>query len=179
VALGEALYREITNGRSPYTEVSTVPGALRVLAADAGSMRALARSLDIAPSTLRGWFKGRTPRDDRSGLVQEAVAAQRRQRLPKGRERRMRARGLREVKVTGTYTYDGTGRGADEDREVDLGPYLDDVADELLDAYLDGADLDELEETFIDAISDGGGNGWYARTFQAGGWDIDDLDGWA
>jgi len=179
VSLGEAIYREITNGRSPYTEVRSIPGALAVLAAEAGSMRALARSLDIAPSTLRGWSKGRVPREEQSELLAEARQAQRRSRLPKGRERRMRNRGLREVKVTGTYTYDGAGRGADEDREVDLGPYLDDVAEELLDAYLDGADLDELEETFIDAISDGGGNGWYARTFQAGGWDIDDLDGWA
>jgi len=180
VDLGEALYREIT-GRSPYTEVSSVGAAIEYLLVKGGSAAAGARLAGVAASTFRGWLKGRQPKNP-GGIVSTAQRAQRRDRLPKGRERRMRAPGaLSGVKIVGGLTYGST---PDPDREFDIGPYMDDAQNDILDAYLAGASLDDLAEIFHDAIS---GAPFYENVFDPGqdpgqghmGVEITDLDGWA
>jgi len=181
VDLGEAIYREITGGRSPRTEISTFGGAIEYLLGAAGGIAArAARLAGVPPSTFRGWMGGRQPKADRAGeVVRAALRQQRRDRLPRGRERRMRRPGaLDEVKIVGRLTYDSA---PEPDRDVDLGAYLDEVQDEILDAYLDGASTGELAAIMHEGI---GGAPFYEQTFDpdAAGhfsWDIDDLDGWA
>lgn len=190
--LGEAVYREIT-GRSPYTEIDTWVGALEYLLTRGGGVASKAARLAGVPaSTFRGWLRGRQPKPERAGGVfGEVSLIERRARLPLKRERRMRRPGaLHNAKISGTYGYQTstgftpssagwTGGGG---RDANIGPYMvDGTQDDVLDAYLEGASLDELAELFADGIGD---NGWYARTFNpdstdSDGWDIDSLDGWA
>lgn len=176
--LGSALYREIT-GRSPASEITTFQRALDYLIGGK-SVSAAARDLGVARSTLRGWIAGRTPRGGRrQDIVDRASREQRRARLPRRREQRMRDNGLSGLTVIARYQYDS---GPVENfREVDLGQYLADVADQLLDAYLDGAPVEDLAEIFHEAIHD---SPFYEKTFDPTlddeiGWDIRDIRGWA
>lgn len=177
--LGEVIYREITNGRSPHTEVTSWSDALELIVGEAGSGRAAARELGIAETTLRGWRHGRTPRDGGDFVLDAALKMQRRARLRPGREARLRKPGaLGEAKLVGRLSYDGA---PEPDRDVGIGDYLSEVQNDLVDAYLDGASLDELAEIFVDGIE---GATFYEETMGAGGaghmeWDFDSLDGWA
>lgn len=181
--LGEAVYREITGGRSPHTEINTFGGAVEYLLIAAGGVAArAARLVGVPASTFRGWIRGRQPKAERAGaFVAAAQRQQRRDRLPRGRERRLRRNRLDGVRVTGTYLYAAGGPAAyATDRDIGLGRYLDDVTDELLDAYLDGAEPSQLGEILAEAIND---RGFYEQTFDpdnpAGGWDISSFEGWA
>jgi len=168
VDLGEALYREIT-GRSPRTEIGTWGDAIGYLLGKGGGVAAAAARLAGVPATtFRGWMRGRLPRSDRAGaVVQTALQAQRRDRLPKGREARLRAIDPEEIELQAAYDYDGT------TRTVAIGQYLaDTVIDDLLDAYLAGDDLPALGETFALAI---GGSPFYERTFLADEWTVHDV----
>lgn len=177
--LGEALYREITNGRSPYTEVATFGGAVEYFLTSAGGIAAAAaRAAGVPASTFRGWMRGRQPKTgNAAGMVGAAIRAQRRERLPRGREKRLRRPGaLDDAKIVGGLTYGST---PEPDRDIDLGAYLDEVQDALIDAYLDGEPIEVLAEIFHDGIT---GAPFYEQTFEPGaemGWDISDLDGWA
>lgn len=179
--LGEAIYREITS-RSPHTEVTSFGGAIDwLLDAAGGKAAGAARMIGVPASTFRGWMRGREPRADRAGGVfAAALRAQRRARLPRGREHRMRrANALAGVKIVGGLHY-GSGE-PEPDRDVALGSYLDEVQGAVLDAYLDGAPLQELAEIFHDGIN---GAQFYEDTFDPDpdnpmGWEIYDLDGWA
>ena len=184
--LGDAIYREITGGRSPRTEIGTFGGAVEYLLGKAGGVASTAARLAGVPaSTFRGWLRGRQPKAGRAGdVVRAASAAERRDRLSRGRERRLRAPGaLSTLKVIGTYGYD-KGKGftpAGGQREAAVGYYMDEVQDALVDAYLAGASTDELAEIFADAITD---RGFYAETFERDNpdghaWDIEDIEGWA
>lgn len=65
----------------------------------------------------------------------------------------------------------------DEEREIDLGRYMDEVQNELIDAYLDGASTDELGEILLGAVEDP----FYHDSLEGEGpthWEIDGLDGW-
>jgi transglutaminase-like putative cysteine protease len=181
VDLGEAIYREITNGRSPHTEVHTVGGAIDYLLGAAGGVAAAAARLAGVPaSTFRGWLRGRQPKAP-GELVGAAQRAQRRERLPRGRERRLRAPGsLSGTRIEGGIKYRGK-HDRSEERTIDLGGYIDPVEDELVDAYLDGAPLEDLAEIFHDAIS---GAPFYTNILDPDdgnemGFDFDSLDGWA
>lgn len=176
--LGEALYEEIT-GRSPHSEIHTFGKAIQYLVTRAGSASAAARVVGVAPSTFRHWISsGRRPSAERAGFITElAMLQQRRDRLPKGRERRMRRPGaLDHVKVNVYIIISDK----PEERTFAIGDYLrEGVQDDLLDAYLDGANTDELAEMFADAIED---SDFYAEAFDPyGGYDCDvkSLDGWA
>lgn len=167
---------------SPHSEIASFGAAIEYLLGAAGGVASRAAGLaGVPPSTFRGWLHGRQPKAERAGqMFTAALRAQRRARLPKGRERRLRNSDMSGVTVMGTFRYAGGGsmRGA-EDREVDLGSYMDNVADDLVDAFLDGASTDELAAIFHEGINDGG---FYEQTFDPGnpdgGWDIDDISGW-
>lgn len=179
VDLGEAIYREIAGGRSPHTEIGGWAGALSFLLGQAGgSNRQLARDLGIGESTIRGWRSGRVPRGDRRGeLVDAAHRMQRRQRLAAGREKRLRRPAAMDSVTVGGYIIVSD---EPEERDIALGDYLaDTLADDLVDAYLDGASLDELAETFAEGID---GAPFYedaAHPDGPVGWDVTDLGGWA
>lgn len=175
---GEAIYREITGGRSPRTEITGWRDGLAWLRGQAGSTSALARELGVNRSTLRGWLDGRTPRGDRAGMVaRAALRAQRRARLPKGREKRLRAPGsLSDVKMVGSLNY---GTEPEPERDLNIGDYLADIQNDLVDAYLDGASTDELADILAGGIEDAD---FYADTLSSDGsmdWDITSMDGWA
>lgn len=171
--LGEALYREMT-GRSPRTEVNTVGGAVEHFMARAGGVAARAARLAGVPaSTFRGWVRGRQPKEP-GELVDRAARSDRRARLSAGRERRLRDASPEGWTMIATYEYDGRSRG------MDIGRYLDaTLPDDLVDAYLAGADLDELGEIFTLGVDDSHGNGFYTQTFNNGAWSVASLAGWA
>lgn len=179
VDLGEALYREIAK-RSPHTEVQTFADALRYYVGGAESVSAAARELGVPRRTLRGWLEGRQPRGGGGWLVDEARREQRRERLSPARERKLRAPGaLDDVKIVGGLTYGST---PDPDRDYDVGSWLDEVQNDIIDAYLDGASTDELAEIFHEGINDGG---FYADVLDPGDYgtsqlhvDITDIEGW-
>lgn len=177
--LGEAIYREITGGRSPHTELRGWSDALEFIVGQAGSGRAAARELGIAETTLRGWRHGRTPRDGGDYVLDAARRMQRRARLRPGREARLRQPGaLDDAKLVGRLSYDGA---PEPDRDVMIGDYMADVQNDIIDAYLEGASLDELGEIFLEGIT---GADFYSETMGPDGgdhmsWDFDSLDGWA
>src|SRR4029434_7481339 len=112
-----------------------------------GVASAAARLIGVPASTFRGWLRGRQPKDP-GALVDATQRAQRRQRLPRGRERRMRRPGaLSGLVLLGAYKYDGPQR-----RRAEIGRYLDEVQDELLDAYLEGSPEEDLASVLTEAI---------------------------
>lgn len=176
--LGEAIYREIT-GRSPHTEVTGFQGALNYLVSRFGSASAAAKASGFPPSSFRHWVSsGRVPGSEkRSDVIDAALLQQRRDRLPRGREARMRAPGaLDDVRMVGSLTYDSA---PEPERDVDLGSYMDEVQNQVLDAYLDGASLDELADIWIEGVNDHFYHDTLAETDPHLSWDIDGLDGWA
>lgn len=187
--LGEALYREITGGRSPHTEVNTFGGAVEWYLFRGGSIAGAARLAGVPPSTFRGWVHGRQPKPGRAGwLVRAAQLATRRARLSLGRERRLRRPGaLAGLTIVGEHGYDrgkGFARSAGQSmagRTVKLGVFLDEVQNDVVDVYLAGGSMADLAEALHAGIND---RGWYAQTFDPYNvdgevWDIDDLTGWA
>lgn len=168
--LGNALYHMIT-GRSARTEVNGFAGALKYVSGRYGSKAAAARALGVAPSTFRGWLSGRRPKADRAaGITGMAQRMQRRARLPKNREKRIRGMDPATVTMVAKYDYDDR----EQFREVPIGRYLNHtLGDRLIDAYLDGAGTTELAEIFHDGISEAP---FYERTFDPS--NPDDEDGW-
>ena len=170
--LGEAIYRQIT-GRSPHTEVVTFSAAVTYLATRFGSATAAARASGFPPSSFRHWVSsGRVPSAEKRGdVIEAALLQQRRDRLPAGREKRLRRPGaLNEVEMFGTVTLSDK----DEYREVDIGRYMDDAENDLVDAYLEGATTAELAEIWADSVNDS----FYRNGLEDGDWDIDRLEGW-
>lgn len=176
---GEALYQHITDGRSSATEIRTFGQAVKYLVRRYGSASNAARAAGVPPSSFRHWATGkRTPPSERAGDITDlAQAMQRRGRLSKGREHRLREPDT-DFKMVGRLTYDSQ---PEPDREISLGNYLEDgVGDRLVDAYLDGASPDELAEILHEAIYDAP---FYEETFDPYGsghlaWDIDSIEGW-
>lgn len=148
--LGEALYREITGGRSPRTEARSWADAVSYYLGRNSSVAGAAREAGVARSTFRGWLEGRQPSAARSGAIVGAVVqAQRRARLSDAREDRIRGLGSEyQVEIAGTYEYDG------RSRTIANFSYIDPVGDEVIDAYLDGEDLEAVAAAFYDGISD-------------------------
>lgn len=174
-SVGEALLAAL-GGDGPATPYS----AAHALVAEHGSISAAARAAGVSRSTFRGWLAGRTPRGGGGWLVELGRFAHRARAMHPGRARRLTGQGVSAIRVTGTFNYAGGGamRG-NEDRDVPLGDWLrDDTLDELIEAYLEGADADELAEILHDGITDGG---FYRDTFDPnnpqGGWDITHIDG--
>lgn len=173
--LGDALYREIA-GKSPRTEVADFDDALDYLVAAYGSASAAARAIGEPPSTVRHWATGkRAPKGDRADRVLNLVKRlERRARLPKGRERKLRAPGSLGDAIKCTIEVSDP-----EDRTLDVRQYLGDgIEDALVDAFLDGATPDELADVFHEYVE---GSAFYEDLFEPGGGqyetDIEDL-GW-
>src|SRR5262245_27784913 len=149
--IGEALYRHITNGRSPNTEVTSFGAAVDWLVAKYGSASAAGRAVGVAPSTFRHWVNGRQPSGDRAYDVTAQVRAdQRRSRLSRKRESRLRGPGAMEfLEFDAEYTYDAS------NRTVQIGLYVDDdCPNAVIDAFLAGADTYELQATFALYVAD-------------------------
>jgi hypothetical protein len=177
---GEAIYQHITNGKPSSSEVRSFGDAIRYLVGEFGSASNAGRAAGVAPSSFRHWASGkRKPsRDKQDEIFDLAQAMQRRARLSRKRERKLR-QPVTGFKMVGRLTYDST---PEPDRDVTLGPYLDDnVGDRLVDAYLDGASTDELAEILAESIADAP---FYEETFdpynddQHLRWDIDSIEEW-
>lgn len=153
--VGEALYREMTGGRSPRTEIATFGAAVAYLVGHAGSASAAARMIGVPMSSMRHWASsGRRPAAARQSMViRAAVAVQRRARLPRKAEAKMRAPGrIDGMRLHGTVIYDGS---PEREREIDLGRYLAyGTADDLLDAFKAGASVDDLAAILVSQTTD-------------------------
>jgi hypothetical protein len=168
--LGEAIYRAMA-GRSPFTEVRTFgQGVSYLLGMAGGNIAGAARLAGVPRKTFADWAnKGVVPRDigRQAGILSLARAAERRARLPRGREKRLRKLRPQNCNIAAEYRYD------DSDRVVQIGPYVDaNVYNALCDAFLAGADLDGLRQVFAAHVDDPAG---FYQTF---GNDPDDDNGW-
>lgn len=175
--MGEAIYREITGGRSPRTEDRDFSDSLDYLVGAFGSASAAARALGVPPSSMRHWVSsGRMPKGPRAGIVTTAARQLERQiRLSEKREKRLRTKGFVALTVKCVIVVSDD----DESRDLNLGPYLDDgLEDDLLDAYLAGASIEDLGEMFHQGIS---GSDFYSDVFDPHGpydLDVKDIGGW-
>src|SRR5262245_39446083 len=138
-----------------------------------GSVSSLGRLLGVPRSTLRGWLAGAHARRDTSEIEEFGRYEQRREVLSRHRERRLRHAPASGIKVRGTYNYPG-----ERPRMIDLGRWMDDRLERVVDAYLDGASPAELGREFAGLINDGG---FYEREFGDEpdyGFDVDFISGW-
>lgn len=175
--LGDALYRALSNGRSPATEPDSVAGSIAWYMKHAGSESAAARMAGIPRRTFRDWRSGASkPKGGRGGeLVRAARQGERRLRLKPGREARLRDADPSAIKMHATYNYDGIER-----KNINIGQYLDDDAmNDFCDAFLAGADIDGLRDTFADSITQDD-SGFYERTMRlpttdSHGWTVENI----
>lgn len=179
--LGEALYATIARSRSGSrmsmgTEPGSFAGALRFfMKAAGGNVSAAARLAGVPRRSLRDWLDGKSrPGRERQGrILDSARMSSRRERLTPRREARVRASDAHVV-IRGGYNYDGPGDRA----PINIGDYLEPgTMDRVVDAYLDGADVDELRETFAGGLTDA----FYADTMilpqtDEHGWTVTRVD---
>jgi hypothetical protein len=175
--IGEALYRAISNGRSPHTEPNTLDRALRWYVKQAGSVAGAARLAGMPRRSFRDWLDGKSrPRGGRSSaLIAGAIRGERRARLTRGREKKLRQLDPQDWRLEGAvYTYDGVERN-----EVLIGHWMGgDPINALVDAFLGGSSIHELRGVFVDHIQ---GAPFYEETMQhpAGhehGWTVEIFD---
>lgn len=158
--IGEAIYRALS-GRSPFTEVASFGGAVGyLLGAAGGNIAAAARMAGVPRKTFADWArKGVQPKDAarRAAVFNLAKRAERRARLPRGREKRIRKMTPIGASFTGVYRYDQ--RAWDkESRDVKIGPYMDpNVYNALCDAFLNGASPEGLRAVFAAHVDDPAG----------------------
>lgn len=171
--MGEALLAQLGGAAN----IGGLRGAVAYGARSRGSVSALARETGIPRSTLRGWAAGRSPRGSAGRAFTDTMRGEARaDALAEG--------GFSDVSgltITGRYTYSGRrGKGDDRDRVVQLGDYLTrSTGDRLVEAYLDGADAEELQEILSDGLNDD----FYRETFHPGAdsnhtWDVHSISGW-
>lgn len=186
--LGDAVFRGIVGTRavkSMATEPRTFRDAVDYWLARAGSVSGAARLAGVPRRTYRDWLTGARPRDPQraAGIVRGAILDDRRTRLPRSRERRLRAADVADAQLVGRYNYDSAATqlgSANTDRRVDIGKYMaDDAIGELVDAYLAGAGAEELRELFASLVTEdptdfyrstlrrdpGDDHGWTVRSF--------------
>jgi|SRR5262245_26554395 len=170
--LGTRTYAAISQ-RSINTEPTSWTAALGwFVKAAQGNVSGAARLAGVPRRSMRDWLSGVSkPKAGRAAaVIESARLSERRARLKPGRESRLRNGAPGSIVVKATYNYDGT------EREVAIGNYMDDYAvDELIDAYLSGADEAGLREEFADQITLDP-TGFYARTFALG---PNDRHGWS
>lgn len=163
--IGEQLLHDFSGGHSPADDVSNIGDALRVLIVEAGgSTSQLARDLGRPRRTVRNWLSGTTPKGGGDWLIDRAVRAQRRSWLPAADEDELR-HGFDIVTIGGTLSVSD-----DEARVLEL-EFLPGYGDQLVDAYLDGANADEMEELFLGGVADD----WYREHLGPDTWDTDWL----
>jgi DNA-binding transcriptional regulator YdaS (Cro superfamily) len=143
---GEAAYKWVTGGKSMRTEGRmSMRDQMAAVEKSAGGKAAAARAAGVSPTTWRRWAAGtQKPKPARvASLAGTARAAVRRARLSPGRESRVRG-GEVPLSISARMVISSDER----DRDIDLeGDDLDPGAlDALVDAYLAGADADELAE---------------------------------
>lgn len=175
--LGTAVYRALSGGRSPNTEPSSFADALKwFVKAAGGNVSAAARLAGVPRRSFRDWMDGKSSpgQQRRDQVAASARLSERRARVTPGREKRLRGRASDGIVITGSYNYDPG------PRKVAIGQYMaDGVIDDLLDAYLNGAQPDELREIFAVGITDDP-SGFYASTMDQGptdthGWTVDHV----
>lgn len=176
--LGTMLYRAIA-GRSPASEIDDFEDALTYVDEQAGTRRAAAAALGVSPRTFGRWLRGESRPRQGANFITDAVRGMyRRDLLSWRREERMRASGGN-ITFLAQYTYDAQTRA--HWREVDIYKYLDDGWQErVIDAFLDGAEPEDLHHIFATHVNDGD---FYARTFDLYApsdetWDIREVRGW-
>lgn len=152
--MSEAVYRALSGGRSPATELRGlgVPELVRAVESASGSQRAAAARLGVSPSTLRRWKAGSHRPRGLAGLQAAAKAALRRGRM--GPRREAKLRGLGPWSITGVVVIsaDTRRRTVQPGRELPEGHLSPAV-----DAYLRADDLGaaEVVERAIDQFIPG------------------------
>lgn len=170
--LGTAVYRAIAQ-RSPNTEPTSFADALAwFVKAAGGNVSAAARLAGVPRRSMRDWLGGKsTPGAERRAQVAaSARLSERRARLGGARETRLRGLPSAGITVVGYYNYDGP-----PERDAEVGRYMDPgAADQLVDAYLTGADPGELRGLFSSLITQDA-SGFYPGTMANG---PNDDHGW-
>lgn len=170
--LGTRTYAAIAQ-RSMNTEPSSWTAALGwFVKAAQGNVSAAARLAGVPRRSMRDWLAGisrpKGPRE--ADLIRSAQLSERRARLRPGRETRLRNGTVGNVTVVGIYNYDGG-----NPRTCHVGKFMEpDAVDQLVDAYLAGADEEQLREVFADQITQDP-TGFYAQTMARG---PNDDHGW-
>lgn len=170
--LGTRTYAAISQ-RSMNTEPSSWTAALGwFVKAAGGNVSAAARLAGVPRRSMRDWVSGVSrPKGPRAAdLIRSAQLSERRARLRPGREARLRNGNPDSIQVVAVYNYDGG-----TPRTCDVGKYMEpDALDQLVDAYLSGADEEQMREVFADQITQDP-TGFYAQTMARG---PDDSHGW-
>lgn len=149
------LYRAITNGRSPATEIASAAARLAELERAHGGGAAAARAVGVS---LRTWQRWRVAAAGTASAARERqrpskaselrlTQAVRRARLKPGREARLRR--SRVLRVTGEYVVSSDRR----QRSEDIGPHVGALRGKILDAYLAG-DNREMARLFTRALDE-------------------------
>jgi hypothetical protein len=141
----DALYRAFAK-RSPRQEAKPLTDRLALIEKRAGSVKEAARQAGVSPTTWRRWRRGvQTPKAASLGKV---TAAQRRQQLPAGRKKRLKASGggagrMFAHRPSGGFTLTGTVVVSSDERTrtLNLSRAADpETLDRLATAWADGDD---------------------------------------
>jgi transcriptional regulator with XRE-family HTH domain len=174
VALGDALYAEITAGGYTNQDDDDQAYGLTDALADLGRGRStaeLARELGVPRTTLRRWIAGATPKRDVNPIIEVARTVRRAEAVAE-REDDLRA-GMSGVTVTGWLTVSkDVSRRTVNAQTLQLDPHL---GDRLMDAYLNGAGPAKLRQVFIAGV----GEPWYRSQMRNNALNVITVDGWA
>jgi hypothetical protein len=128
-------------------ELTEQDDALRVLLVEAGgNVSQLARDLGRSRRTVRNWLSGVTPRGGPGALIDAATRSMR-EMLAGPRLDELR-NGFETVTLGGVLEISDP-----ENRTLEIA-FTPGYGDQLVDAYLNGADADELERIFVEGIAD-------------------------
>lgn len=176
-----ATYAALSGGRSARSEPQGFVPGLNAVVAREGSVAGAARALDVPRRTLRRWLTGESqpPAARRAAVLRRASQITRRNRMPAGRETRIRK--ARTIVVTAAWQYDvdndaarrkkGKAR-ADNMREIrfqvgarhttGMDP---DTPDRLVDAFLAGESGIDPGRGLFSIIAEGMTEDWYRERF--------------
>jgi hypothetical protein len=175
VALGDALYAEITaGGYTNQDDGEDQDYGLTDALADLGRGRStaeLARELGVPRTTLRRWMAGATPKRDVGPIIAVGQTIRRAEDVA-GREDQLRDN-IGNVVVRGWITVSkDVSRRDVRAQNLQLN---DSTGDQLIDAFLNGATPARLAAIFTRNV----GDKFYRRVLNDGSWNVLTVDGWA
>lgn len=176
-----ATYAALSGGRSARSEPQGFLPGLNAVVAREGSVAGAARALDVPRTTLRRWLTGESqpPASRRADVLRRASQITRRNRMPAGREARIRK--ARTIVITAAWQYDvdnDAGRRAkgkarsDNMREIRFqvgarhSTGMDaDVPGKVIDAFLAGMNGTDPGFGLFAILAEGMTEDWYRERF--------------